>query len=205
MRFALGAAPSFAFMLWMLPPGDAPRCRDGWASPSIGQAGACSHHGGVDRTVDWRVLPISVIAILAGAGVVSLTRQPDRPLAKARPVAAEYEQEPRCPACGSNMKLRIAKRGKNAGEYFLGCDRYPQCYGAMDAPNHVIAQDLRRQIAALGLPVPLDATDDEVIETTRQYAADLPDLKLPERWREESAARRVSLSETPPVAPSPEG
>jgi hypothetical protein len=25
------------------------KCRDGWASPSIGQSGACSWHGGVDR------------------------------------------------------------------------------------------------------------------------------------------------------------
>src|SRR5690242_11960719 len=26
------------------------RCRDGWASPSIGSRGACSWHGGVDHT-----------------------------------------------------------------------------------------------------------------------------------------------------------
>lgn len=25
-------------------------CRDGWQSPSIGRRGACSHHGGVDRS-----------------------------------------------------------------------------------------------------------------------------------------------------------
>jgi hypothetical protein len=26
------------------------KCRDGWASSSIGRQGACSHHGGVDRS-----------------------------------------------------------------------------------------------------------------------------------------------------------
>ncbi|WP_152967616.1 hypothetical protein [Pannonibacter phragmitetus] len=26
------------------------RCSSGWISPSIGSSGACSHHGGVDRT-----------------------------------------------------------------------------------------------------------------------------------------------------------
>ncbi len=44
------------------------RCADGWRSPSIGETGACSHHGGVvpgrDPTPWWkRVLPI-------GAGLV---------------------------------------------------------------------------------------------------------------------------------------
>lgn len=44
------------------------RCADGWQSPSIGETGACSHHGGVvpgrDPTPWWkRALPI-------GAGLV---------------------------------------------------------------------------------------------------------------------------------------
>ncbi|HJO65278.1 MAG TPA: hypothetical protein QF469_08050 [Sphingomonas sanguinis] len=206
MRFALGSAVSFAVLLWMLPPGEGLRCRDGWPSQSIGLAGACSYHGGVQRRVDWRLLPISIIALLAGAGTASLAKKakPVRPVPDDARMA-DGEQDPRCPACGSAMKLRIAKRGKNAGEYFLGCERYPQCYGANDATNRVIAKDLRRQIAQAGLPVPLDATDDEVIETTRLYAADLPDLKLPERWREESAARRANSIEMPPAAPFPEG
>jgi hypothetical protein len=27
-------------------------CNDGWTSPSIGKQGACSHHGGVKKSVD---------------------------------------------------------------------------------------------------------------------------------------------------------
>jgi hypothetical protein len=32
-----------------------------------------------------------------------------------------------CPKCGSELKQRQAKRGKFAGNYFLGCSNYPQC------------------------------------------------------------------------------
>ena len=32
-----------------------------------------------------------------------------------------------CPKCGSEMVLREAKKGKNAGNQFLGCINFPQC------------------------------------------------------------------------------
>jgi restriction system protein len=32
-----------------------------------------------------------------------------------------------CPQCGSNMILRKAKRGSNAGNQFWGCSTYPRC------------------------------------------------------------------------------
>jgi restriction system protein len=32
-----------------------------------------------------------------------------------------------CPKCGSKMVQRTARKGKNAGETFWGCSRYPQC------------------------------------------------------------------------------
>lgn len=32
-----------------------------------------------------------------------------------------------CPKCGSNMVKRIAKKGRNAGEQFWGCSRFPAC------------------------------------------------------------------------------
>jgi hypothetical protein len=46
-------------------PNQPSRCADGWRSPSIGETGACSHHGGVvpgrDPTPWWkRALPIGV-------------------------------------------------------------------------------------------------------------------------------------------------
>lgn len=33
-----------------------------------------------------------------------------------------------CPSCGKgSLEKRLARRGKNAGSYFLGCSRYPDC------------------------------------------------------------------------------
>lgn len=36
---------------------------------------------------------------------------------------------PPCPQCGSQMALRTAKTGKNAGQQFWGCTKYPDCKG----------------------------------------------------------------------------
>ena len=37
------------------------------------------------------------------------------------------ETPPKCPKCGSDMFLRIAKSGSHAGENFYGCKNYPNC------------------------------------------------------------------------------
>lgn len=42
-------------------------------------------------------------------------------------LAAESGAAPTCPKCGAPMKQRVAKTGKNAGEIFWGCTRYPKC------------------------------------------------------------------------------
>lgn len=34
-----------------------------------------------------------------------------------------------CPACGAAMKVRVAKKGTNAGSEFWGCSTYPACRG----------------------------------------------------------------------------
>jgi len=39
---------------------------------------------------------------------------------------------PRCPICRSPMRLRTARRGKNAGSQFWGCSRFPDCHGILD-------------------------------------------------------------------------
>jgi DNA-binding helix-hairpin-helix protein with protein kinase domain len=36
---------------------------------------------------------------------------------------------PLCPSCGSRMVRRLARRGRNAGNHFWGCSRYPSCTG----------------------------------------------------------------------------
>jgi len=33
----------------------------------------------------------------------------------------------RCPACGSELTLRTARKGKNPGQKFWGCSRFPEC------------------------------------------------------------------------------
>jgi restriction system protein len=32
-----------------------------------------------------------------------------------------------CPKCGSSLKLRKARKGRNAGHQFYGCSSYPAC------------------------------------------------------------------------------
>lgn len=41
--------------------------------------------------------------------------------------STEYEGEQICPRCGSKLILRIAKKGDNAGNQFLGCSGFPKC------------------------------------------------------------------------------
>jgi hypothetical protein len=38
---------------------------------------------------------------------------------------------PKCPKCGSDMMLRTAKNGANAGSKFWGCRNYPNCRGIL--------------------------------------------------------------------------
>ncbi|MHB1305808.1 MAG: four helix bundle suffix domain-containing protein [Limisphaerales bacterium] len=38
---------------------------------------------------------------------------------------------PTCPQCGALLALRTAKTGKNAGQQFWGCTKYPDCKGTM--------------------------------------------------------------------------
>lgn len=43
--------------------------------------------------------------------------------------AAPVEVAPCCPKCGSEMILRTAKSGANAGNKFWGCSKFPSCRG----------------------------------------------------------------------------
>lgn len=57
--------------------------------------------------------------------------QGKRPREEAKEVKREEEKArtPKCPVCGSPMVLKVAKRGKNAGQEFWSCTRYPECKG----------------------------------------------------------------------------
>jgi len=44
-------------------------------------------------------------------------------------VMAKKEEAPACPECGAPMRRRQAKAGRNAGQEFWGCSKYPECNG----------------------------------------------------------------------------
>src|SRR3974377_929450 len=65
------------------------KCSDGYASSSIGRSGACSSHGGVDRTRDTLIALLSV----AGAGAIfiwcaPIGRAPPPPIGSETPPPA---------------------------------------------------------------------------------------------------------------------
>jgi len=45
------------------------------------------------------------------------------------PQIRETVKDTACPVCQSPMVIRTARRGKNAGNSFWGCSRYPRCKG----------------------------------------------------------------------------
>lgn len=58
----------------------------------------------------------------------SLTRGSRGVAPETRTVPSAAAQAPvGCPSCGSNMMLRTAKKGSNAGAQFWGCSTYPAC------------------------------------------------------------------------------
>ncbi len=44
--------------------------------------------------------------------------------------------EANCPRCGGLMVVRIAKRGQNSGQRFLGCSNFPKCTTTMPIDNN---------------------------------------------------------------------
>ena len=55
-----------------------------------------------------------------------------RPRATANIATATAPTRPTCPACNSQMILRRAKTGANAGREFWGCSTYPKCRGIVN-------------------------------------------------------------------------
>lgn len=66
-------------------------CNDGWRSPSIGNAGACSHHRGVNRHGFLRMLAL-VVSIFIGVIVTSWVKE-GNPLRRIRERKGEEEQK----------------------------------------------------------------------------------------------------------------
>ena len=48
-------------------------------------------------------------------------------------IQAQPEAFRACPKCGSEMVLRVAKKGPHSGKKFWGCSKYPECRGLVSA------------------------------------------------------------------------
>jgi restriction system protein len=46
---------------------------------------------------------------------------------------AQKEASQACPQCGSEMVLRVAKKGPHTGKKFWGCSKFPECRGVASA------------------------------------------------------------------------
>lgn len=127
---AIAALTVFLAVMKLLGP---ETCRDGWASASIGHQGACSWHKGVSHlhfTLSLIATVVVTTITWVGTDVVAQAVMPSTWSGKA---ASDVNLEPerknsvRCGACGSALKRRVATRGINKGNYFMGCSTYPRC------------------------------------------------------------------------------
>ena len=51
------------------------------------------------------------------------------------PISSSDASSNICPRCGGKLVLRNAKKGKYAGQSFLGCSNYPRCRYIQPASN----------------------------------------------------------------------
>lgn len=123
-------------------------CSDGWHSGSIGRSGACSHHGGVRSWPNVLAFFGSIIIAFKfhkfrnrntpssshNINSSPLSESSPRPAPNPEPPSQKIKRDidkksNSCLRCGSNMVLRTAKKGRNTGNKFWGCSRYPRCKG----------------------------------------------------------------------------
>jgi restriction system protein len=73
------------------------------------------------------------VQLIDGSALFELIRSVQRrgPQEGTQPPPTEPSslKRPTCPACGTQMVLRTARRGSNAGSQFWGCSGYPKCRG----------------------------------------------------------------------------
>lgn len=51
------------------------------------------------------------------------------------------DNTPNCPKCGSEMIKRLARKGPNAGKYFYGCSKWPNCNGIININGDTWSKD----------------------------------------------------------------
>ena len=82
-----------------------------------------------DATVFAQDKPLKLIDGVALLDMIRAVQKSDTPaaIAASPPTVREPDIAPRCLQCGSPMVQRVARQGKNAGQAFLGCSRFPEC------------------------------------------------------------------------------
>lgn len=71
--------------------------------------------------------PWFALAMLMASGVSALREARDRNRDKTEQRAKIAQGIGACPRCGSELVLRTARKGANAGGKFWGCSAYPKC------------------------------------------------------------------------------
>ncbi len=83
-----------------------------------------------------RAYVVEEIAAQIEPYIAAEARAPEKSAAPASlqpPSPTPSNGAPRCPKCGSEMILRTAKSGVNAGKRFWGCSTYPSCRGMLSS------------------------------------------------------------------------
>ncbi|MGH8728931.1 MAG: restriction endonuclease [Burkholderiales bacterium] len=68
------------------------------------------------------------VELIAGEKLLEMIQEVQRSEATTKP-SVQSSAAPACPACGSSMVRRVAKKGSNAGRAFWGCPTFPRCKG----------------------------------------------------------------------------
>ena len=96
--------------------------KSGQLSPEL--AGSLAQTARQSFMDGWQTMAIISCAIFVVGAQVVLKFMP----ARHAPVLVEAEGV-KCPVCGSETTIRMAKKGPNAGRRFYVCNRYPECKG----------------------------------------------------------------------------
>lgn len=73
------------------------------------------------------------VTVIEGDDLARLLSTASRATPPPLPHADPADPAVACPKCGSEMVLRTAKKGANAGSTFWGCTRFPKCRGTRQA------------------------------------------------------------------------
>ena len=82
--------------------------------------------GKILRVPGWQDRLIERVELMIKSAF-TLKKCPDGHYLVVRTAKAKDTTNVKCPECGANMIVRTARRGKFAGQKFLGCSNFPDC------------------------------------------------------------------------------